>query len=196
MRKFWKWFLISILGIFVICQTTCYIVAGINLKHNTKVWNELNYQGIIYNQHNFKNLKYGFGNIASNGCGAVAVYNILVLENRYKPFPQIINYFDKYGENVFGILGTNPIALILLLKYYGYKVNFSLNSSKFNNMAKNSKYSILLNVNSEYGHYELLYNYNETDETYVTINSYGKSTMSNLLKNYKNNLLVLITVNK
>ena len=168
------------------------VLAEINFKHNLKEWNELNYTDIIYNQGQYSNFKYGLGDVARNGCGAIAVYNILILEDNYKPFPQIIKYFDRGNQNFFGILGTSPFGIMNYMKKEGYKVNIYLKSGDFKNAAIISKYSILMYFNLEYGHFELLYNY---DNDYFSINPRQKVNFDNLLESKKHFFKLLITIN-
>lgn len=169
----------------------------INYHHNIVAWNEYNHQGIIYNQSELGNLYYGFGNIADNGCGAISVYNILYMENRDPYFPSIIKKFDLGGENLYGIGGTNPIRLMSVLKMNGFKVQFSLNQNKFENIAKNSKYAIYLyfgnNNGTIFGHYQLMHNFD--GERFETINSNGNHTFDEII-NIKNTFFrMMIGVN-
>ena len=164
------------------------------VKHNLKEWSKLNYTDIIYYQHNYPNFKFGLGDVASNGCGAIAVYNILVLEQKYKPFPEIIKYFDNGNENIFGYLGSNPFGVISYLKNEGYKVNTYLKSADYKTAAINSKYSILMYLNLKYGHYQLLYNYDEHSNLFYE-NPKTKVNLDSLLESKKDFFKILITVN-
>ena len=101
MKKVILWTFTIIFFILLISHIFCLILSNVNFKKNSNIWEELNYTGIIYNQHNFGDLKYGLGDIAKNGCGAVAVYNILILEGKYKPLPEVIKYFDNSNENLY-----------------------------------------------------------------------------------------------
>ena len=128
-------------------------------------------------------MKYGLGTVAKNGCGAVAVYNILLLENKPKSLPEIIKFFDNSNENLYGILGTNPFSLMNYLKNENYKVNAFLNKNDFKKNATNSKYSLLFYFNLKGGHYQLFYNYNESNNTFQFINSTYIKTLENFLEN-------------
>jgi len=192
MKKVILWTFTSILCLLLISHVFCLILASSNYKYNSKVWNELNYTGILYNQNDYGNFKYGLGNVADNGCGAVAAYNILLLEGKYKPLPEIIKYFDNGNENIFGILGTNPFGLMKYMKKEGYKVNAYLKTSDFKEAAINSKYSILMYLNLKYGHFELLYDF---DGQYFKVNPQHKIDLEKLLESKKDFLKVLITIN-
>jgi len=176
----------------LISDVFCLILAQNNYKHNTKEWDKLVYTDIIYYQSDYPNIKFGLGNIADNGCGAIAVYNILHLEGKYKPFPEIIKYFDNGDENIFGLLGTNPFGIVRYMKNEGYKVNIYLKPSDFKTAAINSKYSILMYMNLEYGHFQLLYDY---DGTYFKESPLYKIDLDNLLESKKDFLKLLITIN-
>ena len=158
-------------------NTAICIKAIINYNHNVVAWGEYNHEGIISNQNDFANLYYGYGNLADNGCGAVSVYNIMCLENKNPYLPKIIRDFDFWGENLFGLGGSNPLRVMSVLKKNGFKVQFSLNQNKFENIAKTSKYAIFLyfgNNGTIFGHYQLMYNFD--GEKFDTINLTGKYT--------------------
>lgn len=180
-NKVLKIFLIiiaTILALIAISHTTITIKTFVNYDYNVKVWKEYNHTGIINNQWDFKKLKYGFGNVGANGCGAVSVYNILQMEGKNPDFPLIIKQFDLCGENVFGIAGSKPSRVIKVLKKYGFNVSYSANKSKFEDIAKNSKYSIYVYFGIKdfvpFGHYQLIYNFD--GEKFDTINITGKYT--------------------
>lgn len=194
MKKVILWTFTIIFSMLLVSNVFCMILASSNYKHNCKVWKDLNYTGIIYNQSEWGDFNYGLGDVAKNGCGAIAVYNILVLENKYKPFPEIIKYFDNGNENIFGILGTNPFGIMSFMKNEGYKVNAYLKASDFKTAAINSKYAIIMYLNFEYGHFELLYDYNEQGD-YFFVNPSRRIDLDRLLESKKEFFKVLITIN-
>ena len=87
------------------------------------------------------------------------------------------------GENVFGLGGSKPSRVISVLKGYGFNVSFSLNQSKFEEMAKNSKYSIFTYFGADglipFGHYQLLYGFD--GEKFNTINLTGQYTFDEIV---------------
>ncbi len=188
---------IIVIALISISHLIFLIVAENNYKHNTKAWQNYNYTGLIYNQHDFPDLKFGFGNIPDNGCGAVSIYNILKLENKEPDFPYIIKQFDLCGENIFGLGGSQPTKVISLLKRYGFKVSFSLNFSNFENIAKQSKYAIYLyygmNGIVPFGHYQLMYNYD--GEKFDTLNITGKYTFEEITNIQNTVIRILISIN-
>lgn len=195
MKKVFKYIGLVCLCLVIISFPFCAVLANVNYKTNSEYWNELNYKGIVYNQHNYEEMKYGLGDIAKNGCGAIAVYNILVLENKYKPLPEIIRYFDNSNEIVFGILGTNPFSIMNYMNAIGYKARAHFNVNSFKEEAINSKYSILVYFNFNGGHYQLIYDYNESEDTFHFINSTIKMPIEHILNNTNDCFRVLITIN-
>lgn len=195
MKKVFTYIFLICFSLFAISHTFCVVLSNVNYKINNEIWINLNYKGIIYNQSNYETMKYGVGTIAKNGCGAISVYNILVLENKYKPLPEIIKYFDKSNENLYGILGTNPFAIMNYMNSQGYKTNFYLNSENFKSNAINSKYSILIYFNLNGGHFQLFYNYNESNNTFQFINTTTKQSLEILLDRTKDCFRALITIN-
>ena len=186
-------FLIVIFGLIFSSRIVCFVKAEINHKHNLEVWQSLNYDDLIYDQSDFENLNFGFGNIGANGCGPTSIYNILKLENRDVNFADIIYKFDLNGENVYGIGGSNPIKVIKVLRDYKFKVTCTLDGQQFEKVAKNSKYAIFVYFGIEnfvpFGHYQLLYNFD--GEKYQTINITGKYTF-NEITNIPNTFLEIM----
>ena len=174
---------VVILGIFSAIHHVNIINAFANYSHNVTAWEKHNHSGIIYDQGEFEDLKYGFGNISANACGAISVYNILTLENKNPYFPDIIREFDFGGENLFGIAGTKPTRIITLLKKHGFTVNTTFNKRKFKEYAQKNKYAIYLYVGSErgqiFGHYQLMYNFD--GEKFDTINTTGQYTYEEIV---------------
>ena len=170
--------LIAICSLIFASYCVCFAKSVINYNQNTKIWEEYAHTGVINDQWDFSKLKFGFGDIGANGCGAVSVYNILTLDGKTANMPEIIQKFDLFGENVFGIGGSRPSRVIKVLKEYGFNVTYSLDKNKFENIAENSKYAIYVYFGLEnfvpFGHYQLLYNFN--GETFSTLNISGNYT--------------------
>ena len=195
--KVWVIVIIVILGLISVAHTVITIKAAVNYNYNVKVWEDYNHRGIIENQWDFEKLKYGFGNIGANGCGAVSVYNVLVMENRNPDFPYIIKQFDYCGENVFGIGGSKPSRVISILKKYDFDVNYTFNEDKFEEVAKNNKYAIYLYFGVKkgipFGHYQLINNY--YDGKFDTINITGRYTFDEITNIDNTWLTMMIGVN-
>jgi RHS repeat-associated protein len=77
-----------------------------------------------------KDIKWGsLGNIADNGCGVIAAYNVLYSKNPYTSFIKVRDELKKMGAYVlFGKLGVLPEALTSLMKsnYNDVYSNFDL----------------------------------------------------------------------
>ena len=172
-----------IAGVVSLFHTICTIKAFSNYDYNVAVWAEYNHSGLINFQGDFDKLKFGFGDIGANGCGAIAVYNILVLENKPHPLPDIIKQFDLCGENLFGLAGSKPARVERILRRYGLKVTHSLNKSKFESIAQQSKYAIYVNSGTYKGqltgHYQLIYNYD--GEKYDALNPATRYTFEEII---------------
>lgn len=132
-----------------------FVLSEINFKNNMSAYDDD--IGIIRDQHadNVKNLKYGFGTIGKNGCGAVAIYNILVLEGKKVPLPQVIREMDD-GQYVFGLLGTKPTQMMKYLKSLGYSVSLHKDKTRFDEWAQQCDYAIYIYAGFSGGHYSLL----------------------------------------
>ena len=168
-----------------------------NYNHNVVAWKEYNYDGIINDQHDFANLRFGFGNISDNGCGAVAVYNILKLEGQNPYFPDIIREFDMFGQNAFGLGGAKPRKVISVLKENGFSVKFTFDHNKFESLAQNSKYAIYLYYGMEnnvpFGHYQLMYNFDGAK--FQTINITGTYTFDDITNIPNTIISIMIGIN-
>ena len=177
-------FLMVVCGLIAICNITCLIKAEINYKHNIKAWNDYGYTGIINDQWDFQNIKFGVGDVGANGCGAVAVYNIMLMEDRFTPLPEIVHQYDMCGENVFGLGGSRPSMVVKALRNYGFNVSYTFNKTDFEKMAINSKFAIYLYFGYDithglFGHYQLMYDYD--GEKFQTINETGIFTFEEII---------------
>ena len=125
--------LIILFSFVAIWELTTFFVSFFNYKDNCKMWN--NNIGIINDQHldGIKNYKYGFGTIGKNGCGAVAVYNIMYLENKKVSLPKIIKEMDN-GQFFFGLLGTRPTQMMSYLKKQGFDVQLHEDKSRLKSL--------------------------------------------------------------
>lgn len=174
-------------------------LSAANYTKNKLLWDE-DTQIISYqSSKNVANLKYGFGTIGANGCGAVAIYNIMYTENRKVSLPDIIKYMDN-GQFFFGLLGTSPQRIMNYLKLQGFSCSISSDKSKFDQLAQEGDYSIYMYVGISdgrpVGHYTLLIP--NSDSTFKVINSGNRvMTMQQLIdENSKYFINSLITVSK
>ena len=196
MKKFWKILTFVFLGIVISYFMAGIVISEINYKHNVKAWEEYPHNQIISHQSQLPNIKFGIGDMPGNGCGALSIYHILLMEDKYVPLPDIIREMDIYGENVFGLFGTNPLAFSYYLEKKGFEVDAHLNPEKFDEVAKESKYSVLMYFSLQWGHFQLLTNYEEATGEYQLYNVTKKQTMENLLAETNASFLrVLFTIN-
>ena len=194
MRK--KWILgVVAFGITLVYFLASIVISLVNYKKNTEVWEALGYTGLIYNQHAYEDISFGAGTMAKNGCAASCVYNILRLDGKYVPLPDIIKKFDVGGENLMGILGTHPYAIKSILSQYGYKAKFHLKSEKFEDLAKQSRYAILLYIRKTGGHFQLMTDYNKFTNEFQLYNMTRRCSMQQLLDEKGDGFKMLITVN-
>jgi len=64
-----------------------------------------------------KNISFGFGNIAANGCGVIAAYNVLSSRSSKVKFNNVKkSIICRGGLNAGGLLGVNPGALVNYMK--------------------------------------------------------------------------------
>lgn len=193
-RKITTIVMFVLMCIIAIWQILTYCLSTANYTKNKAAWN--NEIDIINYQHSddVKDLRYGFGTIGNNGCGAVAIYNIMSLENRKTPLPDIIKYLDA-GQYIFGLLGTCPSRIVNYLRSQGFDCNLHKDKSKFEELAQESDYSIYIYAGFNGGHYNLLVPYG--DGTFRLINPNKTTTIQNLIDENKDEIInFLITVSK
>jgi hypothetical protein len=108
--------------------------------------------GFITRQTLFESWRFGFWNIAQNGCGPIAVFNVLNYYGRLNNgsvltdeptaitlFANIIRDFEVFfGTNAFGFLGTNPIHISPYLTARGLKTNTFVQQSSMNTAMNNA----------------------------------------------------------
>lgn len=186
---------LSLLLIVSVWGMITFVLNAVNFKHNLSVWDDE--IDIISNQHssNVKDLKYGFGTIDENGCGAVAIYNILLLENKKKPLPNVIQAMDG-GQYFFGLLGTKPTQMMKYLKSLGYSVSLHKDKSRFDEWAQKSDYSIYIYVGKNGGHCTLLVP--NGDATFHSINlNKDRVTIPQLISQHEDKFInLLMTISK
>lgn len=182
-------FLITVLAIIVlfINANICFSMA--QFEQNNALFSASG-QTLIKSQSGYQNYKFGLGNIAENGCGVVAVYNILQLDNKNPNLAQVIKDVSMFGLNMFGLLGAFPHGVIMTLRHYGYDVNVEFSIKNFEKTALKYKYNIFLYVGINGGHYEVFYDYNGTD--YQIVNPFIRSTISYEIEQTKGYFLKML----
>ncbi len=93
--------------------------------------NEQN-DGFIVENIPMKNISFGKGNIADNGCGVIASYNIMRHKGFEEKFLQVKDdIIACRGLNFFGLLGVRPFAIKRYLKRKGIKVKLAFGKKHF-----------------------------------------------------------------
>ena len=194
--KFLSWFLCIfalIWAFFAFVNIFNATLSEVNYNYNKQFDAEID--GIIQNQSNLGYIKYGFGNIADNGCGAISLYNILCLDGKPEKLSEIIRSIDKNGLNFYGFVGTNPFTLSRKLAEKGYSVSLTVEKDNFESQLKSNKHSILVYFSLESGHFQLI-DYDKEIQKFQLINPYQKLTYSQLLTSIKKYpFRLLISVN-
>lgn len=84
--------------------------------------------GYIENQKKYSNIKGSFGpwgNLADNGCGGIALYNVLRYYNQRVDFNELVRRINKswiFSVGMLGLLGTNPLYILYDLKKNGFQI--------------------------------------------------------------------------
>ena len=71
-----------------------------------------------------KKIRYGaLGNVSANGCGAIALYNVLHHHGQTDTFEQVVGSLKKrMGFHLFGLAGTRFGAVKSILADRGFQV--------------------------------------------------------------------------
>lgn len=183
---------ISILSIILVLivggYSTTIICSFVNYKHNSNLTIE---NSLIYSQHDYKEYKFGLGNVADNGCGVVAIYNLLKLDNKESNLAQIIKSCEPFGLNAMGLLGTNPFFIKSYLRKNGYNVKIYF--SNFETNSKDAKFVIYSYFAIDHGHYQLLYD--KSENGFKSINpTYTNATFESLSQKNKNTIKFIYVI--
>lgn len=84
------------------------------------------------------------GSIAGNGCGAIAMTNICLMEKVPMDLDKMIKLVEKNnGTLAGGLLGMNPCMVSKIMKKFGFKVKYLGKLTSINQLKK-YKYFIIL----------------------------------------------------
>lgn len=102
-------------------------------------------QELIYNQTRIpkKQWRYGLRSSAAVGCGWVALYNALCLLGREPEPEKLIRTLERQLPIIHGNAGTFSAAPGLTLRRMGYRVEFTADRRKFDELAKRHRVCIL-----------------------------------------------------
>lgn len=178
-----KRFAIFVASVMLICIATTLVLAFTNHAHNTNAYADFvtfDEYGCINNQADLHNFKYGFSTLNTNGCGSIAVFNVLQLAQKDIEFPDVVKAMDIFAQNAFGFLGTNPIAMAFYLRSQGIDAFVSFNPQEFDEFASTSHASIYGYLSLQGGHYTTMHPIGEG--MYQLHNPSRQSNFENLLQ--------------
>lgn len=101
-----------------------------NYNHNKDVLipDEALYQGMIIDQWQMNEYKYGNDSSRNNGCGWIATYNALQFLGNPRKEEDIIRSYEQNGVLLGGTLGTNPFGIGKLFEDAGCQVDYTVTS--------------------------------------------------------------------
>ena len=102
-----------------------------------------------------KDISFGFGNIAKNGCGVIAAYNVIASYGTEITFNRVKNGVIIFGGLLFfGALGSNPFAIRnYLMTYFGLVTSAGPLTYTWGIIAELSEAIIVLLAYSDTWHY-------------------------------------------
>ena len=89
--------------------------------------------GFIEDQHKYIDMTYGKKRLSENGCGLIAVYNVIyfLTKNENIDFPAIVKALEYDGIILSGLFGTSSKAIDDYLKRQGFKTKSSSKMSEY-----------------------------------------------------------------
>ena len=134
---------------------------------------------LIYNQTKIPKdqWRYGFRASSAVGCGWIATYNALRLLGHHTDIEQLIRYYEWQLPLIHGNAGTSFWGPALCFRSWGFPVEVSFRSSRFDDLAGHSDACILFyrwHQKQKLGaHFVALH---KTPEGFVGYNTYRNST--------------------
>ena len=105
-----------------------------NYGHNVALIGRHIPRTYIEDQRNWKDIRFGWKNMAYSGCEILAVYNAMFwLQKRFgsEALLSDISYFEKHGALLQGVFGTSPYAIRQYFLEKGYQVKMLTKDQKF-----------------------------------------------------------------
>ena len=153
---------------------------------------------IICNQNSpeISEIKMGLKKTSFNGCGWVAIYNIMALCGREVTYQEIIKYLERNGGLIlFGLFGTNPFAVCRYFKMKGMQTEKFIFPKELDDKIKTL--AILYYFHSKGGHYIAI---RRTEKNFVAYNVFCNSdkeqcfcSVDSFLKSYNSKPFFLMT---
>lgn len=174
------------------------VLAYVHYDANVNQWESiyedvLDENGLISRQTLVDGISYGTGNIRANGCGPIAVFNLLKMAEKEANFVDIVNEFEKYGTNFFGKLGTDPLYFKWFLEKNGFDVKTYYAKSKFAEVGYQSDAVVVVYAGLNGGHYQLMYH--TSGSLFRCINPNGSISMENYVRELKGNIVFMFSIN-
>lgn len=156
----------------------------------------LSEDGYIINQAMLRDIPFGKYPSSKNGCGWVAIYNLMKALGNEKPYEEIIGALTPYV--LFrGLLGTRMPGLKKYIRSQGYAMDTSFFQTNFEKLASGSQAGIIYYGTGKTYHFAAYQN--KEDSTYRFFNSvYGAKedvvTMEQFTKRIKAPLTHIVAV--
>ncbi len=100
-------------------------------------------EGIIYNQRDLKDVRYGLRSSAATGCGWIAAWNALKLLGRTTDREALIRYLEAQLPLLHGTAGTSFWAPAVCFRKWGYRTEYVLDRKRYDEMGKQADACIL-----------------------------------------------------
>lgn len=152
--------------------------------------------GYIINQAMLRGIPFGKYPSSKNGCGWVAIYNLMKALGNEKPYEEIIQALAPYA--LFrGLLGTRMPGLKKYIRSQGYAMDTSFSKTSFDRLASRSQAGIIYYGSGKTYHFTAYRR--EENGTYRFFNSlYGVKedvvTMEQFIKRIKAPLTHIVAV--
>lgn len=104
--------------------------------------NALNEEGYIINQGLIKDVNFGKYPSSKNGCGWIALYNLMKILNNETPYKEIIEALTPYIWFK-GLTGTRLNIIKKYIRNKGYAMDCSFCKSKYETLAEKSAGGII-----------------------------------------------------
>ena len=118
-----------------------------------------NHNGYIEDQQNYNDMSFGIKPLSVNGCGLIAIYNVLYYftKNDNINFAAIIKDLEYDGIVLGGLFGTSMKAVDDYFRKIGYRTKSSANIRDYDQIVRETDASILTIFNNGYNIFQGLH---------------------------------------
>ena len=118
-----------------------------------------NNKGYIEDQQNYRDMSYGTKSLSDNGCGLIAIYNVLYHLTKRDDinFASIIRDLEYDGIILGGTFGTSMKAVDDYFKKIGYRTKSSSNIRDYDRIGRETDASILTIFNNAFNIFQGLH---------------------------------------